>query len=133
MAETLVVRGVTLKKRHPWGVWALSLITFGIYGFVYWHKINTELRDYSAAIGRPFGNDPSKAVLALIPGFLLVVPPYFTAGYTAGRVRRMQDMTVGSETVSPPIAVLLMFLFHLHLVYLQSALNDCWDKASREA
>lgn len=134
MAEEMTVRGVWVKKRNPWGVWALNLITFGIYGIVYWAKINSELRDYSAALGRGFNNSPTLAVLALFPGGFVVLPPYFTIGFTAGRVRRMQEMTrTGGDAVMPAIAVLLAILFAFHLVYIQYALNRCWDQAKAEA
>src|SRR5262245_59281352 len=53
MAEPVRFGGVEVTKRNPWGVWGLTLITFGIYGIVWWYKINREVRDYSAAVGRP--------------------------------------------------------------------------------
>src|SRR3954447_21639399 len=38
------------KTRNPWGVWLLSLITFGIYGWYWYYKINEETREYSPAV-----------------------------------------------------------------------------------
>src|SRR5436190_19502313 len=35
--------GLQMKHRSPLGVWILSIITFGIYGLVYWYKIHAEL------------------------------------------------------------------------------------------
>ncbi|HEX6855719.1 MAG TPA: DUF4234 domain-containing protein [Streptosporangiaceae bacterium] len=34
--------GLQRKHRSPLGVWLLSIITFGIYGLVYWYKIHAE-------------------------------------------------------------------------------------------
>ena len=78
MAEELTIQGADVKIRHPWGAWALALVTLGIYGIVWWYKINRELRDYSAAKGQPLDNDPTGSVLALVPGFLIIVPPFWT-------------------------------------------------------
>ena len=36
MAEPVRFGGVEVTKRNPWGVWGLTLITFGIYGIVWW-------------------------------------------------------------------------------------------------
>jgi hypothetical protein len=54
-------------------VWALSIITLGIYHLVWWYKINRELRDYSAAAGAPLGNSPLLSLLALFPGGILIM------------------------------------------------------------
>jgi hypothetical protein len=133
MAEVITTRGVRVKKRNPWAVWALSVATLGVYGAVYWNRINVELRDYSAAVGQPFGNQPGRATLAIFPGGLLVLPALGTIVHTAGRVRRLQWMTAplggAVREAGTPMAVLLGVAFNLHLVYLQSALNDCWDRA----
>ena len=66
MAEDLTIRGVEVRRRNPWGVWALSLITLNIYGFVWWYKINREMRDVSGGRGEPLGNDPATSVWAII-------------------------------------------------------------------
>lgn len=125
MAEELVIQGVDIKKRNPWGVWGLSLITFGIYSFVWWYKINRELRDYSQAIGRPLNNDPSVSVWAII--FAAPV----TVGTTTQRLRFMQYELQGNPVALANIgvAVLLSALIFFHTVYLQSALNVVWEQA----
>jgi len=133
MAEELVLRGAQVKLRHPWGVWGLAVITLGIYGLVYWYKINREMRDYSAAVGRPLGNDPANAVLALFPGGIIIVPAIITYVHTARRVRAVQEMTAPPgavvEGVSSPLTVLLALVGAFHLIYLQYALNPCWSRA----
>lgn len=134
MAETMIVRGVAVKRRSPWGVWALNLVTFGAYGAEHWRRVNAEMRDYSAAVGRPFGNEPMRAALAVFPGSLIVVPSLLTVAHTTRRVRRLQRMTaplgaVVDEVLTGP-SVILSLALNLHLVYLQAALNDCWDRAA---
>ena len=138
MAEVITVRGARLKRRSPWGVWALNLATLGCYGVVHWQRVNRELRDYSAAVGRPLGNDPARSALALAAGSLVIVPGLVTIASTTDRIRRVQRMTAsfGSAVIEVrrSRAIPLAILGGLHLVYLQSALNDCWGRAAeREA
>lgn len=134
MAEVITVRGARLKLRSPWGVWALNLATLGCYGLVQWQRINAEMRDYTAAVGRPLRNDPSRSTLALAAGSLVVVPGLVTIATTTDRIRRVQRMTApfGSAVIEVrrSRAILLAFLGGLHLVYLQGALNDCWVRAA---
>jgi hypothetical protein len=130
MAATLTLRGVTVKRRDPWGAWALNLLTLGIYGIVYWNRINIELRDHSAALGRPFRNDPNMSVLAMFLGSIVLVPYLVTIATTARRVSDLQLIvrsTRGKEPVSPTAAVLLGILLGAHIVYLQRSLNEIWD------
>lgn len=132
MAEQLTMSGVAITRRNPWGVWALSLITFGVYGIVWWYKINAEMRDYSAAAGQPLGNDPMKAVFAIVPGSMLVVPAILTYVHTARRVRHIQGMTAPAgyaDGVSSPLVVLLALVGSFHTIYIQSALNNAYDRA----
>lgn len=129
MAQELIIRGaVQVKRRHPWGVWALSLITFGIYGLVYWYKVNAELRDHSAAAGAPLGNDPLASVLAFFPGSLVVVPPFVSIVGTARRVRHCLEQAEGRPSTVPssPLAVIAGIFWSLHLPYLQEHVNRIW-------
>ena len=98
MAQNVQLPGAQVTKRSPWGVWGLSLITFGIYGLVWWHRINREMRDVSAGVGQPFDNDPNKAVLALFPGGILIVPAILTWLHTA---RRVNAGGARFETITP--------------------------------
>jgi hypothetical protein len=124
MATTVTIAGQTYKKRNIFAVWLLPFITLGIYYYVYWYKINDEARRF-------LGDEsirPGVAVLALIPGFILIVPPYVSVYRTAGRVRRMQQQAGIANLVTPWIALLLAFVFQLHRLYLQMGLNDVWDR-----
>lgn len=127
MAEELTLRGVTVKKRNPWGVWALSLITLGIYSFFWWYHVNREMRDLSPQIGTPLGNDPATSVWAAI--FFTAV----TVGTTTQRLRTMQyDLYKTFDRRSNiGVAVLLLSIGMFHTVYLQYALNDLYDAAGQ--
>ncbi len=132
MAEELTIQGADVKIRHPWGVWALSIITLGIYGLVWWYKINREMRDYSAAIGQPLDNNPTNSVLAIFPGAYIIVPWFWTNWTTPERVAKTQEMSGAEDRVMPLLSLVLAFIvLGLHTVYLQSALNGVW-RGTRE-
>lgn len=42
--------GPPVRKQGAWGLWWLCLITFGIYYFVWYHRINREI---CSVLGRP--------------------------------------------------------------------------------
>ena len=53
--------------RSPWAVALLPIITLGIYHFVWWYKINKELKAYGEAKGYDLGQNPTNSLLALSP------------------------------------------------------------------
>lgn len=124
MATDVNIGGQTFRKRNIFAVWLLPAITLGIFHIVWWYKINNEARRY---LGDPSIN-PTVSVLALVPGFILLVPPYVTVWRTAARVRRMQQQAGISDVISPGIALLLAFVFSLHSLYIQNELNKIWDR-----
>jgi hypothetical protein len=124
MAREVVIGGETFKRRNPLAVWLLlPFITLGIYFFVYWYKINNEARRYL----RDPSIQPGTSLLAVLLGWILIVPPFVTVFTTAGRVRRMQENARIPDRIDPWIALLLRFFFGLDLLYLQVNLNKIWD------
>jgi hypothetical protein len=125
MARQVVVGGEAFKRRNPIGVWlGLPFITFGIYFFVWWYKINNEARRYL----RDPSIRPGISLLAALLGWILIVPPFVTVYTTAQRVRRMQDAaSISGDRCNPWIALLLRFVFALDVIYLQMSLNQIWD------
>ena len=109
-----------IKRRNVLAVWiGLPLITFGLYHWFWYVKINSELRDSNPRIVvKPFF-----AWLALVPGAILVIPPFVTMYNTGKRIAQAQaDAGIGSSC-SPVIGVVLMFVFGLNTLYYQSELN----------
>ena len=124
MAREVVIGGETFKRRNPIAVWLLlPFITLGIYFFVYWYKINNEARRYL----RDPSIQPGTSLLAVLLGWILIVPPFVTVFTTAGRVRRMQENARIPDRIDPWIALLLRFFFGLDILYLQVNLNKIWD------
>jgi len=124
MAQPLVIGGETFKRRNPFGVWlGLPFITLGIYFFVYWYKINNEARRYL----RDPSITPGVSLLAVLLGWILILPPFVTAYTTAGRVRRMQEQAGIPDRCEPWLALFLRFIWGLDVLYLQFNLNKVWD------
>ena len=97
MALDMVVQGVAVKRRGPLVTWLLILVTLGIYGLFHWYYMNREVRDFSAAAGAPIGNSPGKSVLAIFPGFILIVPVIWTWVTTATRVREVRRIVLAGS------------------------------------
>jgi hypothetical protein len=77
MAYEMKLRGTEheVKVRNPWAVALLPFVTFGIYHVIWWYKINKELKAYGEAKGYDLGQNPTNSLLALVPGFLIIIPP----------------------------------------------------------
>ena len=130
MAEEVQIAGTseTAKKRNPWGVLGLSLITIGIYGIFWWYFVNKEMVELGRAKGTAeLGDSPGTSVLALVPGFLIIVPPLVS--YYRG-VQRMQAAArlTGAEPANGWIALIIFLVIGFAFApYLQSCLNKVWD------
>jgi Domain of unknown function (DUF4234) len=115
-----------VKIRSPWAAALLPLITLGIYHFVWWYRINRELRDYGRARGYDLGQNPTNSLLALVPGGLIIVPALVT--YWRGTKRVQGAARVGGrEPLNGWIALILFLLLSPGFwAYLQVSLNDLW-------
>lgn len=81
----------TAKIRHPVAVPVLSVITLGIYGIYWWFQINREMVDLGKARNADgLGENATTSLLAVFPGFLIIVPPTSrsTTGSSACSARR---------------------------------------------
>jgi hypothetical protein len=130
MAYEMKIRGTEqeVKVRSPWAVALLPFVTFGIYHFVWWYKINKELKAYGEAKGYDLGQNPTNSLLALIPGFIIIVPPLVS--YWRGTKRVMGAAKLGGkEPVNGWIALLLyLFISPAMFAYLQVSLNHVWEQ-----
>jgi len=122
MADLVVSNGVGYKRRNPWGVFGLSIVTLGVYYYVWWYKINNELSNYGIT------NNPTTALLAVLLGPAIIVPPFVSYYNTADRIRRAQEKANASERIIPVLGLLLFFVVTLFAApYYQSQLNKAWD------
>lgn len=129
MAYELQLRGTQdrVKIRSPWAAALLPIVTLGIYHLVWWYRINRELRDYGRAKGYDLGQSPTKSLLALFPGSLIIVPALVTYWRGTKRVQGASRIA-GKEPANGWIALILyVILSPAYYAYLQISLNDVWQ------
>ena len=135
MAYEMKIRGTEheVKVRSPWAVALLPFITLGIYHFVWWYKINKELKAYGEAKGYDLGQNPTNSLLALFPGGIIIIPALVT--YWRGTKRVMGAAKLGGkEPVNGWIALLLyLFIAPGMWAYLQVSLNHVWEQEAEAA
>jgi hypothetical protein len=125
MSRTVLVGNQTYKRRNVVAVWlGLPFITLGIYSYVWIYKVNNEARRF-------LGDEsikPGLSVLAFVPGFVLIVPPFVAVYRLGGRIARMEQAAGIPSRASGGIGLLLAFVFSLYPLYYQSHLNGLWDR-----
>ena len=125
--DTVTIQGQTYPKRSPLVVLGLVLITIGIYGFYWYYKVNEEIKRYT-------GDEtisPSRSLLAVIPGFLLIVPPFIAYYNTANHIVRMQEQRGLGSQISPALVVILGLVIWIGMAaYVQEHLNRIWESAA---
>lgn len=127
MAERVTIEGQTYLKRNPLGVLGLVLITLGIYGFYWFYKVNQEIKTYT----KDETISPGRSLLAVIPGFLLIVPPFIAYYNTANHIVDMQQRRGITSQISPALVVILGLVIWIGMAaYVQEHLNRVWDSAA---
>lgn len=127
MAETVTINGQQYLKRNPLGVLGLTLITLGIYGLYWYYKVNEEIQRFTG----DQTISPSRSLLAVIPGFLLIVPPFIAYYNTATHVMEMEQQRGIASQISPALAVIVALVIWFGMAaYVQEHLNRVWDSAS---
>jgi ACR3 family arsenite efflux pump ArsB len=126
MAETVMIEGRPYLKRNPLGVLGLMLITLGIY-FLYWYwKINDELREFE----HDESISPTRSLMAMLFGWILIVPPFIAMYNTAKHVRGVEER-MGLQAIEPALVIVIMLVFSFgNGMYVQEHLNRIWDRAS---
>jgi hypothetical protein len=129
MAEEVQIAGTesTATTRDPLGVALLTLVTLGIYFFVWYYKVNRELSDLGRARGTDeLGDSPGTSLLAVTLGALIVVPAVISLYNTFKRTQTAVRLT-GVEPLNGWIALILYLLLAIGFpAYLQSGLNKVW-------
>ena len=130
MAQEMRIRGTQdqVKVRNPWAVALLPIVTLGIYHFVWWYRINRELRDYGYTKEQDLGQNPTNSLLALVPGFLIIVPPLISY-YNGFKRVQLATKLAGRELPNGWIGLLLYVLLSPALwAYVQVSLNEIWEQ-----
>jgi hypothetical protein len=117
-----------VKIRNPWAVALLPFITFGIYHLVWWFRVNKEMKAFGESRGYDLGRNPTNSLLALFPGFLIIIPPLVSYWRGTQRVQGTSAL-VNREPVNGWIAlVLYIFISPAMFAYLQVSLNHVWEQ-----
>jgi hypothetical protein len=127
MAETVAIEGQQFLKRNPLGVLGLSFITFGIYFFYWYYKVNDELRrfEHDETIS------PTRSLMAMIFGWIIIVPPFIAMYNTATHVRKVEETMGIQPQLEPALAVVIMLFVAIgNGIYIQEHLNRIWDRAA---
>ncbi len=131
MAEEVQIQGAgsTAKIRSVVAVPLLTLVTLGIYYFVWYYKINREMADYGRANGssNELGDSPLTSLLAVTLGALIIVPAFVSLYRTFKRVQALQRITGAGEPINGWLGLLMLIVFSPILyAYMQSGLNAAW-------
>jgi uncharacterized membrane protein len=111
------------KTRNIFLVWLVwPLITLGIYHFIWYYKINREARDFDQRIEV----NPTLSLLAVLIGWIIIVPPFVSIYRTGDRIARMQAAAGLPATCSGVLGLVLSFVFSLQALYYQAELNKIW-------
>jgi len=128
MAQKLTVPGtdVVVKPRNPVAVGFLSLT--GVYIPFYWYFINKELKQLGEARGIDLGSSPGVSTMAMFPGGLLLVPPFWTAYSTTERIKTAQNATGRRDWLEGWISIVVLFMLApLMFGFVQDQLNKVWQ------
>jgi hypothetical protein len=126
VAENVTIDGQTYLRRNPLGVVGLTLITFGIYAFYWWWKINDELR----LVQKDDSISPTRSLMAMLFGWIIIVPPFIAAWNTAKHIAAFEQRVGVQQTVEPVLVLVIMVVFSIaNGAYMQDHLNRGWDAA----
>ena len=122
----MTIEGTPYLKRNPLGVLGLSFITLGIYFFYWYWKINDELST--------FGHDdtisPTRSLMAILFGWIIIVPPFIAIYNTAKHVQNDEQRLGIQPELEPALTIVFLLLFSIvNGLYIQEHLNRLWDRA----
>ena len=113
------------KTRNIWLTWLVwPLITLGIYHLVWYYKINREARDFDDHIDVK----PGLSLLAVLIGWIIIVPPFVSIYRTGERIAQMQEDAGMERSCNGWIGLVLSFFASLHSLYYQYELNRIWAR-----
>jgi len=132
MAQEVQIRGAgsSAKIRDVIAVPLLTFVTLGIYGVVWYYKVNREMADYGKANGKTdeLGDSPGTSLVAITIGALIVVPALVSIFRTFKRVQALQRIAGGAGPINGWLGLVLFLVFSPALWgYMQSGLNSSWQ------
>lgn len=131
MAEEVQIQGTGEKGkiRNPLGVIGLGFITLGIYTIVWYYKVNKEMAQIGQARGtEECGTNPTTSLLAIIPGAIIIVPPFVSMYNACKRLLATERVTGAPEGLEAPLLwLLLVFISPIGIYLFQRDLNKALE------
>ncbi|WP_149265005.1 DUF4234 domain-containing protein [Actinomadura sp. K4S16] len=124
-APAAVGTGLNMRRRNPVGAWlGLPIITFGIYGLVWFFKVHNELHEYD----RRIDNAATSALLSMLfGGITLGIWPLVMWVKLGGRIAQAQRAAGLQPSCSGGMGFLLG-IFGFGVLYYQLQLNKVTDR-----
>jgi Domain of unknown function (DUF4234) len=130
MAELVSIQGQRYLKRNPLGVLGLSFITIGIYYLHWYYQVNDELCRFE----RDETISPVRSLMAIIFGWIIIVPPFIAMYNTAKHVQAVEQRLAVQPQLEPALVIVIMLFVSIgNGVYIQEHLNRIWDRTSGAA
>ena len=127
MATTVQIEGQPYLRREPLGVLGLTFITFGIYFFYWYYKINDELRRYE----HDETISPTRSLMAVLFGWMIIVPPFIALYNTGKHVQGVEQRKAIQPQLEPALVIVLFLLLAIaNGLYIQEHLNRIWDRST---
>jgi len=127
MAETVTIDGRPYLKRNPLGVLGLSVITIGIYFFYWYWKVNDEL----SAFTHDDAISPTRSLMAILFGWIIIVPPFIAIYNTAKHVQGQEQRLEIQPQLEPALAIVFLLIVSIaNGLYFQEHLNRIWDRGA---
>jgi hypothetical protein len=128
MAEEIAIRGSNEvgKVRGYVSVALLTIVTLGIYGLVYYYKVNKELADLGKARGtEELGTSPGMSVLAVTLGALIIIPAFVSQYNTWNRQQKARQMFGVTDGMDAGLGfVLALFISPIAYYFFLSGQNS---------
>jgi hypothetical protein len=127
MAETVTIDGTPFLQRNPLGVLGLSFVTFGIYFFYWYWKINDELSSFE----HDDTISPTRSLMAILFGWIIIVPPFIAVYNTPKHVQSDERQMEIQAELEPALTIAFLVLFSIvNGLFMQDHLNRLWDRAT---
>lgn len=113
-----------IKVRGPlWtGLWSIT----GFYALYWIYVTAKDLSEYGNAKGRDLGQNPTMTLLAILIGWIIIVPPIVAVYRQAKRIQEVQKMN-GVQPFNGWLALVLYIVISpAFIAYEQSELNKAW-------
>ena len=127
MAEDVQISGTDQmgKIRNPLGVVGLAIITIGIYGIVWYYKMNKEMAGIGASRNTDeCGTSPGTSLAAVLIGWIIIVPPFVSTYRTCKRLNSCEKLVAGQEGMAAGLLWLIyLFISPIGMYIFQANMN----------